>query len=86
MYTLDSQDTKFILASVKNRRNWHDHLLFFSISKVLVAACLLFDIFEEIGVTCVAVVVFGMKDGSYMHNITNVPVSPDPHVYCFSGV
>ena len=53
----------------------------FYISKIPVAAGLLSDIFEEIGVTCVAVVVFGMKDGSYMHNITNVPVSPDPHVF-----
>ena len=48
--------------------------LVFSITRIPVAAGLLFHVFEDIGVSCVAVavVVFGMKDGSYMHNITNV--------------
>ena len=54
--------------------------LVFSISRIPVAAGLLFDVFEDIGVSCVAVVVFGMKDGSYMHNITDVPISPNPLV------
>ena len=43
-------------------------------------AGLLCEVFEDIGISSVAVVAFGMKDTRYMHDIPEVPLSPDPLV------
>ena len=46
-----------------------------------VTAGLLCYVFEDIGISSVTVVAFGMKDTRYMHGITDVPtISPDPSV------
>ena len=52
----------------------------FAISYAPISAGLLCEVFQDIGISSVAIVAFGMKDAHYMHDIPEVPLSPDPTV------
>ena len=54
---IDSEILFFFLKIFSKKKEASSSPLVLSISRIPVAAGLLFDIFEEIGVTCVAVVV-----------------------------
>ena len=58
----------------------HNSPRIFAISYSPISAGLLCEVFQDIGISSIAVVAFGMKDAHYMQDIPEVPLSPDPRV------